>query len=168
MVMSKEPRNSKFFRMAGDISLPGRNEGESVKEGGLPAGPGPSVPVAESVSETPSVPSGSPDGTVREVSREDGSQVSGRPARKSSGKGGRSGRGSVSGKSGRPLSEDGERIFVSKSFHALLGYEKPRRKLADGVSRFYGDLVEEAYLYYLKKNARDVYDRYVSMGLIDP
>lgn len=163
--MAKEPRISKFYKMPGDISLPGSKEGESVKEGGSPAGQGLSSSVVGSVTETPSIPSGDPAEPAREASQEEGSPVAGRTVRRASGKGGRSGR---SRKDGAVPGSKSERIYISANFFVLLGYEKFRRKMEDGGSRSVGDLVEEAYLYYLKKNARDVYDRYVSMGLIDP
>ena len=163
--MAKEPRISKFYKMSGDIRLPERKEDESVKEGSSSAGQGLSSSVVGSVTETPSIPLGDPAEPAREAFQEEGSPVAGRTVRKASGKGGRSGR---SRKDGAVQGSKSERIYISANFFVLLGYEKYRRKMEDGGSCSVGDLVEESYLFYLKKNARDVYDRYVSIGLIKP
>ena len=65
-----------------------------------------------------------------------------------------------------PKKTNGARAFISEDLNLMLGLYKMRERHIWSTSRTFGQILEEAFLYYLKHHDREAYDEFASKGLI--
>ena len=57
------------------------------------------------------------------------------------------------------------RAFISVELNVMLGLYKMRVRHIWGTSRSYGEILEDAFCYYIKSHDREAYDEFVTKGL---
>lgn len=81
----------------------------------------------------------------------------------------------VKGKKGRPRKKTATdqqnrnwpaRAFISEELNMMLGLYKMRVRHIWSTNRSYGEILEDAFRYYIKHHDREAHDEYVSKGLI--
>lgn len=65
-----------------------------------------------------------------------------------------------------PKITNASRAFISGDLNLMLGLYKMRERHFRNKSRTNGQILEDAFLYYIKQHDREAYDEFVSKGLI--